>query len=469
MNSNADNLPDPEHLKKLVARYDRSGPRYTSYPTVPVWSEEFTGRDYLGAVRSAAGRAEEPLSLYLHIPFCRKRCWYCGCNTTVGCTVGDIDRYLENIAREMALVENHLNGRKRVSQLHWGGGTPTFLNAGQTENTFRLFADRFEILPDAEISIELDPRITTPERLDLLRRLGFNRLSFGVQDFDPAVQEAIGRNQEEKPTVELYHHAREAGFKRINFDLIYGLPRQNPESFRATLEKTTALRPDRIALYSFAHLPTVMIHQKQIDPGSLPSPETKFSLFYAALKHFSGAGYCQIGMDHFVRPDDELAGAAATGKLRRNFMGYTVDSAVDWIGIGMSAISYIDRCFAQNLSRIESYGKAIEQDGPATYRGLALNDEDLIRQRIISDLMCNFTVAMDDLEEIFKVDFKTKFADEIRGLKPFIDDGLASIDDSHLKVTGAGRIFIRNIAMLFDAYLTGDKAKRPKAKFSRTI
>lgn len=460
---------DIKELLPLVKKYDRSGPRYTSYPTVPVWTKEYTPDDYKAAVNEASKNSEEPISIYLHIPFCRRRCWYCGCNTTVGCSDGTVEEYLSHIKKESDIIFNLLRRRNKLSQLHWGGGTPTYLTDEQTVDTLRLFSAKLEFQGNAEIAIELDPRTTTPERITLLKSLGFNRLSFGVQDFNADVQKAIGRNQDEKETVELYDHCRREGFERINFDLIYGLPRQNLKRMEQTVQKTIKLRPDRIALYSFAHLPDVMPHQKNINTADLPRAETKFRLFYAARRMFLEAGYYQIGMDHFVLPDDELAEAARTGKLRRNFMGYTVESASDWIGFGMSAISYINNNFAQNISHIDKYNRAVDDTGIATYRGLKLSDDDTIRQFIISELMCNFVVDFKRLQKRFNLDYREYFKPELSRLDSFIADGLIQFENDAIKVTGPGKIFIRNIAMLFDAYLKPESRRKPKAKFSRTI
>ncbi len=453
----------------LVKKYDRPGPRYTSYPTVPEWSDRYGHDDYQAAIRDASRDVNEPLSFYLHIPYCRKRCWFCGCNTAVAAGPEAADEYIRRIDKEVSMVKSLLDERKRISQFHWGGGTPSFLADTQTINAFGIFSKRFEILEDAEISIELDPRVTTKERIRLLKSLGFNRLSFGIQDFDKRVQEAIGRNQDEKMAIELYQYCRQERFIGINFDLIYGLPAQTIDSFNKTVEKTVDLRPDRIALYSFAYLPEGKSHQKKINTGIMPSAETKFALFNLARKMFSESGYSQIGMDHFVLPADELALAAANGKLRRNFMGYTVNAAKDWIGIGASSISFISNNFAQNVNGIDSYKTAIDSGIFATYRGMKLSHDDLIRQHIISELMCNFRLDLKELEDKFDINPNQYFSEELKLLEPYIEDGLLSVENEVYMVAQSGKTFVRNIAMTFDAYLKKTIEGKSKVQFSRTI
>ncbi|MBN2226132.1 MAG: oxygen-independent coproporphyrinogen III oxidase [candidate division Zixibacteria bacterium] len=461
--------PGEQNLRMLVDRYDRPGPRYTSYPTVPEWSDSYGPQDFKQAICGAAARTDEPLSLYLHIPFCRKRCWFCGCNTNVTGSPNSADAYLIRIRRETEIISQLLKDRKGVSQLHWGGGTPTILTTDQTREAYRIHTDHFDINNNAEISVELDPRVTTPERIDLFKKLGFNRLSLGVQDLDENVQAAIGRDQNAGKTIELYHHCRRMGFPGINFDLIYGLPKQTPDSFRQTVNHVISLRPDRIALYSFAYLPQLKANQKKIEPADLPEAETKLQLFLIARKLFLDGGYVQIGMDHFVLPDDELALAMKRGKLRRNFMGYTINAAEDWLGIGISSISYIDRQFAQNASGISSYYEAIDNDRPAIYRGLKLSDDDVIRQQVITDLMCNFRVDLNTISRQFGIETEDYFAVELAKLQPFVDDSLVTRDKNIIAVTDMGQLFVRNIAMLFDVYLTKSNTDRPRGQFSRTV
>lgn len=458
-----------DRLKKLVKKYDRSGPRYTSYPTVPVWSKKYGETDYFKALENASKRTGDVLSLYFHIPFCKRRCWYCGCNTTVGYLDQEVISYIDAIKAEIDMVTSRLGNRKTVSQVHFGGGTPTYLSPGHLADLYNYMREKLTVAETAEVSIELDPRVTTEEHIDRLRELGFNRLSFGVQDFDPAVQEAIGRNQSEEQTIKFYEKCRASGFERINFDFIYGLPKQNVPSFRETIRKAAKLRPDRIALYSYAHLPKMLHHQELILDKDLPQPETKFELFYTALKEFTDAGFVQIGMDHFVLPEDELARAAEDGRLRRNFMGYTVDAAIDWIGFGMSAIGFVDSNFAQNVSNVKQYAEAIKEGHPAIFRGIALSEDDRIRQLVISDIMCNFRIDFERISSRFKIDFEKYFEEELNSLDDFFDDELLTREGKMIRVTEPGRIFVRNIAMIFDAYLKKESDRKPNAQFSRTI
>ncbi|NIS16815.1 MAG: oxygen-independent coproporphyrinogen III oxidase [candidate division Zixibacteria bacterium] len=459
-------MADNKNLDKLLKKYDRPGPRYTSYPMVPVWKSDFGHDQYVQALKNSSQKPDEPLSLYLHIPFCRKRCWFCGCNTTTLKKEGTHDAYLDIVDKELNLAVDLLSKRRRVSQFHWGGGTPSCLSNESTLKAFKIFADRFEIANKAEVSIELDPRVTDEERIQLLKSLGFNRLSFGVQDFNADIQTAIGRNQDEKKTVELYRYCRDEDFEGINFDLIYGLPRQTLDLFKDTVKKTIDLRPDRIALYNFAYLPDSKPHQRLIRPEELPSPSEKIQLFLTAREMFLESGYKLIGMDHFVLTDDELAISQSEGRLRRNFMGYTVKASEDWLGFGMSSISYVDNSFAQNLSTLDQYQKTIEAGRFAVCRGMKLSEDDIIRQYLIADLMCNFKIDKVELERKFNITFDEYFKDTLEALQVFQDDGLLTKEADAYILTDMGKIFIRNIAMAFDSYLKGSDLK---VQFSRTV
>jgi oxygen-independent coproporphyrinogen III oxidase len=457
---------DLSNIDNLLKKYDRPGPRYTSYPMVPVWSDEFGHEEYQQSLKQASESVNEPLSLYLHIPFCRKRCWFCGCNTTTLKKATTHATYLNFVESECEMACKLLGERKKVSQFHWGGGTPSSLNDEQTRRAFKIFVDRFVIEQDAEISIELDPRVTGKDRIDLLKSLGFNRLSFGVQDFNADVQSAIGRNQEDTQAVELYNYSRKLGFTGINFDLIYGLPMQTAALFEKTLDKTIALRPDRVAMYSFAYLPKAKAHQTKINADLLPSPAEKLELYHIARRKFTESGYIMIGMDHFVLPDDELGVAMEEGRLRRNFMGYTVLAARDWLGFGMSSISYVNKCFVQNISTLSEYQQRIESGKFAAFRGLRLSEDDLIRQFIISELMCNLRIDIIKTEQNFGIKFADYFSKELDCIQEFKSDGLLDELENRYRVTEIGRIFVRNIAMVFDAYLKDDNLK---VQFSRTV
>ena len=460
--------PEANRINRdLLKKYDRPGPRYTSYPTVPEWSSDFGSAEYIKALQEASIE-DSPLSLYFHIPFCRSRCSYCGCTTVISKGGDRIDRYIDWLSREVELAASHLGRRTRVVQMHWGGGTPTFLTNPQIDKLFTGITDHFKIERESELAIEVDPRVTTPEHIQLLRSLGFNRLSMGVQDLTPEVQEAIGRDQTLEQTESLFKFCRKSGFSGINIDLIYGLPYQTVENFTKTIAEVIRMGVDRIAVYSFAYLPGMKPHQKLIKEETLPAPGAKFELFATAVEKFLEAGYVQIGMDHFARPDDELAKSLNEGKLYRNFMGYTTRSTSASVGFGMSAISEVSGVFAQNISKIDSYGVPIEAGRLATFRGFRLSDDDKIRQRAILSLMCNFVLEFDAMDKLFKIDSRKYFAEELVDLKQFVNDSLMEITDDNIKVLPRGQIFVRNMAMVFDAYLRG-KGKDNAPTFSRTI
>lgn len=456
---------DAEIIRALVTKYDRSGPRYTSYPTAPIWNDEYGINDYGNALSDGAKLKDNPLSVYLHIPFCRKLCWFCGCNKVISSNQEKAASYLDYVEKEITTAASLLNKRNRVTQLHWGGGTPSLMNLENTQRAFKLVADHFDITPDAEVAIEIDPRTTDHDKIDLLKSLGFNRLSFGVQDFNIDVQNAIGREQLEETTVDLYQYSRKLGFTGINLDLIYGLPKQTVATFRETITKIIQLRPDRIAMYSFAHIPSTIPGQKLMNPQTIPATDDKLSMFLDAQKQFIEAGYMQVGMDHFVLPEDDLGEAIAASKLRRNFMGYTVKSAADWIGFGMSSISYINNQFIQNYRQIKDYYKSVSTSGFGVHRGLKLSKDDLIRQQVISALMCNFRVDFSLVNNDFDIAFTHYFENELNCLRPFENDNLVKVTQSEITVSSLGRNVIRNIAMIFDAYLSGEQ----KVNYSRTI
>jgi len=451
---------------ELLQKYDRPGPRYTSYPTAPVWSDKVTAGTYQKALKKASEKKETPFAIYCHIPFCHTRCYYCGCNTCITKEQDKVTRYLGYMDNELTNVSKLLGERRRVNQFHFGGGTPTYIGIEGLQKIVQRFGSVFELTKDCEISIEVDPRTTSSDDIRKLREIGFNRISFGVQDFDPEVQNEIGRKQSIECVQGLLTTAREVNYKGINFDLIYGLPSQTPDSFDRTLDICIAMRPDRVALYSFAYLPKLRPNQRKIKADKLPDTETKYRLFSDAVKKFTKAGYLQIGMDHFALPEDELAQAQNNGRLHRNFMGYTIQSAPDMIGFGMSSIGYINDTFIQNSSQLETYEELMDNNGFAVYRGLELSQDDLIRQYVISNLMCNFNVSFDDLTYKFGVKYEEYFAEDDSLLAPFIEDGFLIQTNEGMRVTKLGRTFVRNIAMTFDAYL---KDPDQKTIFSRTI
>ena len=461
--------PRPGRAAALLQQYDRPGPRYTSYPTAVEFTERFDERAYRDRLLRAAESEGEPLSLYVHLPFCEARCTYCGCMTIITRKREVAARYLDYLEREVSMLAAALNGRKRVVQYHWGGGTPTYLATDQIERLHGWIAKHFDIDATGEIAIEVDPRVTTPEQLRVLHSLGFNRLSMGVQDFTPEVQAAIGRRQSAALTRDLYDAARAIGFKSINLDLIYGLPLQTTETFNRTLASVIAMRPDRIAVYSYAHVPWLRPHQKGINTSDLPDRNTKFELIGSAIDAFGEAGYEAIGMDHFALPEDDLAEAARERRLHRNFMGYTTRRAGDMVGVGVSAIGDIHGAFAQNVKKLSTYYDALDAGRFPIERGYALSADDLVRRHVITELMCNFYLDCRDVSRRFGIAFDAYFQRELADLAAPggpVDHGFLVAGDDTLEVTGSGRLFVRNICMQFDKYLS---AHDGRPVFSRTI
>lgn len=462
-------LLESADVASLIERYDRPGPRYTSYPTAVEFHPGFTAEDYNGRLRAAATLRDQPLSLYLHVPFCESRCAYCGCAVIATRKKDVAATYLEYLEREIAMAAAALGGRRTVVQYHWGGGTPTYLTPDQIARLDGIVQRHFDVTGDAERAIEIDPRVTTREQIVLLRRLGFNRLSFGVQDFNKAVQNAIQRHQSEAETRHLYRTARDEGFDSINFDLVYGLPRQSVSSFERTLASVVDMLPDRIAVYSYAHVPWLRPNQKAIDPIDLPNANEKRRLLATAIESFTGAGYESIGMDHFALPDDDLAVAARERRLHRNFMGYTTRPAPDSIALGVSAISDVAGAFAQNHKSLARYYEAIDGGRLPIERGYALSQDDKLRRFVIAELMCNFRLDNAQLRERFGVDMSDYFRSEIEQLcEPDgpVGDRLLDVSPEALTVTQRGRLFVRNICMTFDRYLA---AHENRPTFSRTI
>lgn len=454
---------------QLVRIFDRPGPRYTSYPTAVEFTDRFGAAQYIEKLGDAARAAEDPISLYLHLPFCQARCSFCGCSVIITEKRYVAARYLEYLHRELEMVAGSLDGRRRVVQYHWGGGTPTYLEPAQMEALHAQVQRHFEIAGDAEQAIEVDPRVTTREQLDLLRRLGFNRLSIGVQDFSPTVQDAINRHQTEAATRELYAYARDIGFPSINFDLVYGLPQQSIESFSRTLDSVVELRPDRLAVYSYAHVPWIKGNQKRIEVKDLPPSELKFDLFTRAIETFVSAGYRQVGMDHFALPEDELALASEARVLHRNFMGYTTRPAPDQIGVGVTSIGDVGGAYAQNTKKLSTYYACIDAGRLPTEKGLVLTAEDKLRRHVITQLMCNFVVDARETSRRFSVDFHEHFAPELQVLEAPNGPstfGFVRVSSEGVEVLPPGRRFVRNVCMAFDEYLRRHAAK---PVFSRTV
>ena len=453
---------------ELLRKYDRPGPRYTSYPTAVEFHDRFTAAHYADRLRAANAAGDEPLSLYIHIPFCEERCSFCGCHVIITPHHERAAEYLDHLYREIDLLAAHLPERRRLVQYHWGGGTPTYLNVAEIRALAARVREHFTIDADAEVAIEIDPRVTTHEQVDALRELGFNRLSMGIQDFTPEVQAAINRNQGEAETRELFGYARAAGFASINVDLIYGLPLQTPATFRRNLDSVIAMRPDRVACYSFAHVPWVRGNQKGIEVETLPPPEVKIELFAEAIDCFRTAGYRQIGMDHFALPEDELAQAVEKGTLHRNFMGYTTKVASDMLGLGVSAIGDVRGAFAQNEKKLSTYYADTAAGRFPIHRGFEMSPDDHIRRFVITRLMCNFVLRKPEVEERFGIVFDDYFARELAELAAGpAPECFIALGEPELRVLPLGQLFIRNICMVFDAYLGAKPEDKPV--FSRTV
>ena len=453
--------------EQLLRRFDVPGPRYTSYPTADRFVEAFGNDDYIRALEQRrAGSMALPLSLYIHIPFCESVCYYCACNKVITKHHSKSAEYLRYLSRELELQVEHFGRGHSVSQMHLGGGSPTFLSDGELTDLLDMIKRHFNLAPGGEFSIEVDPRTVTPERLRHLFQLGFNRLSFGVQDFDPTVQKAVHRVQPAEQVFALVQAAREIGFESVNVDLIYGPPLQTPESFRHTLEQVKLLRPERIALYAYAHLPTRFKPQRRILSAELPSPAEKLSMLSNSLSILGDAGYDYVGMDHFALPDDALAVAKRQGRLHRNFQGYSTQPDCDLIALGVSAIGRIGATYSQNAKTLDEYYDALDQGRLPIVRGLALSRDDILRRSVIMAVMCQGQVDFESVGNAHLIDFASYFAREIERLRDFESMGLLSIGPASIEVTAQGWYFVRAIAMIFDKYLQSDQ---DRARFSKII
>ncbi|MBK9516964.1 MAG: oxygen-independent coproporphyrinogen III oxidase [Anaeromyxobacter sp.] len=451
---------------ELIQKYDRPGPRYTSYPTAPEWTEAFRTPQYVDHL-ARAEQAGGPLSIYVHLPFCREMCRFCGCNVIATHDRSRADHYLDVLEKEVALVAAHLPTRRQVSQLHWGGGTPTFLDEKQLTRCHGIIARHFQFQKDAELAVEIDPAITTRSQIDVLGGLGFNRISMGVQDFDPKVQETVARIQGEKETDELVKAARAAGFHGVNLDLIYGLPYQTPATWADTLRRIIGIHPDRLAVFGFAYVPWSKPHQRLLPQEALPKPEERVALFLQAVDTFAKNGYRLIGLDHFALETDELARAQAAGTMFRNFQGYTIRPAADTVAFGMSSISDIGGAYAQNSHKLKDWAEAVEAGRIPVDRGAAMSDDDVLRRFVINRVMCLLRLDLGEVEARFGPAARADIEANLRGgLDELTADGLVTFDGQVLQVTPLGQLLVRNVAMLFDAYL-----KKPDGakKFSRTV
>lgn len=453
---------------ELLRRYDKSGPRYTSYPTAVQFHAGFGETPYrAAATRTNAERPQRPLSLYFHLPFCDTVCYYCACNKIVTKNRARARPYLESLKREIAMQGALFDRVRAVEQLHWGGGTPTFIAHDEMRELMAVTRKYFNLHTDdrGEYSIEVDPREIRDGTLALLRELGFNRLSMGVQDFDPEVQQAVNRIQGEEQTLAVLHQARSLGFRSINMDLIYGLPRQGVESFARTLARIVAAGPDRLSVFNYAHLPDLFKTQRQIVAAELPSPQTKLEILRLTIERLTAAGYVYIGMDHFAKPDDELAVAQRNGTLYRNFQGYSTHADCDLIGLGVTSIGMVGRTYSQNQKTIDKYSAAIGAGRLPLLRGVELDADDLLRRYVITNLICHFRLDMSEVERRFGIVFRDYFAQELGALEAMQRDGLVQVGDAEITVEPAGKLLIRNICMEFDKYL-----RQPsQARYSKVI
>ena len=458
----ADTLFRPD----LLARYSANGPRYTSYPTALQFRDDFDHADYLRAAADP-GTSATDLSLYFHIPFCDTVCFYCGCNKIATKNRARARPYLERLKRELALQAPCFDTARPVSQLHWGGGTPTFLSHDEMSELMAATRQHFSLTPDSqgEFSIEVDPREASAETIAHLRKLGFNRLSLGVQDFDPMVQQSINRIQPLEMTASVMQAARAVGFHSIGVDLIYGLPHQTVDSFSRTLDTMLALTPDRLSVFGYAHMPQIFKMQRQMDAAALPSPAVRLAILKLVVERLTGAGYVYIGMDHFALPNDELAIAQAQRSLHRNFQGYSTRAECDLIGFGASSIGKVGDVYAQNAKDLADYDAAIDAGRLALTRGVRLTADDRLRRDIITQLMCNLELRFDDFEAAYGIRFTETFAPQLERLRGFAEDGLVLLSGDKLEVLTAGRMLVRNIAMVFDRYLGQQTLER----FSRTV
>jgi oxygen-independent coproporphyrinogen-3 oxidase len=452
---------------ELIKKYDKPGPRYTSYPTAPHFNESFTHENYLDEIiKTNRGRDLPDLSLYFHLPFCDTLCYFCACNMIVTRNRDRIKKYIDYLKREIDLITDHISHDRKAVQLHWGGGTPTHLNPDEIADLSSYIYDRFDVNADAETGCEIDPRELTKTHLAALKDGGFNRISMGVQDFNQDVQKAVNRIQPEVLTRQVVDWVRELGFHSINLDLMYGLPFQSVKTYEKTVDTIIDIDPDRIALFNFAYVPWMKKHQKAIRPEDLPVAEEKLNILKMSTEKLTRAGYVFIGMDHFAKPDDELALALEGKKLYRNFQGYSTHAGADLYAMGITSISQFGRIYAQNIKKEKKYHAVLDQGILPTTKGYYLNDDDLLRRHVIVKLMCDFELDFTSIENEFNIDFETYFNWGLGNLDEMIADNLLSIENKILKITKMGRFLIRNIAMNFDGYI---ERKEDHARYSRTV
>ncbi|MBK1679554.1 oxygen-independent coproporphyrinogen III oxidase [Rhodocyclus tenuis] len=455
---------DPDMLR----RFDVNGPRYTSYPTADRFVEAFDPEAYKAWLgKRNIGGVKKQLSLYFHIPFCNTICYYCGCSKIITKDHSRSAKYLQYLDKEMTLTKQYLeDGDNEVAQLHWGGGSPTFLNDEEIAQLMGSIKKHFKLIDDGEYSIEIDPRKVSRETVELLGKLGFNRMSIGVQDFDEDVQKAVNRIQSEEETLNVMQAARDNGFKSISVDLIYGLPKQNVISFNRTLDRVLAMSPDRFSIYNYAHLPSLFKPQRRILQEDLPNADQRMQILALAIRRLTEAGYVFIGMDHFAKPDDELAVAQRQGRLHRNFQGYSTHADCDLLAFGATSIGKVGPTYSQNVKTIEEYYDRLDNNMLPVLRGIELNADDILRRSIIQSLMCHFELSLESIEIAHLIDFKKYFAQELEDLREHEKAGLVRIDDKWITVLPAGRMLVRAISMVFDRYLRAD---RQRTRYSKVI
>lgn len=452
---------------QIIRRFDVNGPRYTSYPTADRFVEAFdaeAAKLWLG--KRNIGGISRPLSLYFHIPFCNTICYYCACNKIITKDHGRSAKYLKYLAKEIELQSQYLDGEHEVIQLHWGGGTPTFLSHDEMRQLMGATRQHFKLLDGGEYSIEVDPRKVDDATVALLGELGFNRMSVGVQDFDERVQQAVNRIQTEEETANVIKAARANGFQSISVDLIYGLPHQTVMGFNRTLERVLAMDPDRLSIYNYAHLPSLFKPQRRINDGDLPSADAKLQILSLAIKKLTEAGYVFIGMDHFAKPDDELAVAQRQGRLHRNFQGYSTYADCDMLSFGISSISKVGPTYSQNVKTLDEYYDRLDAGVLPVFRGIELNADDILRRSIIQALMCHFELSIESIESAHLINFKEYFAAELGDLKEMEQAGLVRVDKDWISVLPPGRMLVRAISMVFDRYLRAD---RQRTRYSKVI
>jgi len=451
---------------ELIRRLDKNGPRYTSYPTADRFAADFNADSYKHWVAQRRSSGGGPLSLYIHIPFCNTLCFYCACNKVITKDRSKSAEYVRYLLKEMAMQAELLGPDQPLEQLHFGGGTPTFLSDDEIREVMAAIGKHFKMVPDGEYSIEIDPRKVSDDTIALLGQTGFNRISIGVQDFDDEVQKAVNRIQSEEETLRIISAARANGFKSVSIDLIYGLPKQTLEGFGRTLDRIIAANPDRLSIYNYAHMPTLFMPQRRIHEEDLPSGQMKLDILSMAVNKLTGAGYVYIGMDHFAKPEDELAVAQRQGMLHRNFQGYSTHADCDLVALGVSAIGKVGPTYSGNFRELEQYYDALDKDQLPVMRGIVLNDDDLIRREIIQALMCHFELDKSTFDREFNIDFDSYFATEQDELREYEREGLLELSAQRIVVTPKGRMLIRNICMVFDKYL---RTRTEHARYSKVI